>query len=222
MQQLSANYDGLVGGHGMFTGAVMDGPSPFCYTKVLGREIPFINSGVTLGPHGLAVLPVAVGLVQDRSVLGWWAELVAAATKRFLIIGFVPVECDDVFPVMRVVNGYMPVETSGREGIEVGKNERSHSDVVAIRSDGTKLTDAESNVNDLRFASLQLGGGSSGTQRLRSASGSRFIYPSLFPQIPITIMKERYVEQVNISLVALKIVAFAEDLGDEYMLLGVN
>jgi hypothetical protein len=35
-------------------------------------------------------------------------------------------------------------------------------------------------------------------------------------------MQERYVEQINVPLVGLEIVAFAEDLGDEYMFLGIN
>ena len=161
MQQLSANYDGLVGGHEMLAGTVLNRAEPLRDTKVLGRENPFINPAVTLGPHGLAVLPVAVGLVQDRSVVGWWGEMVAAATKRFLIIGFVPVECDDVFPVMRVVDGDMPVEASGWERIAVGKDQRSHSDIVTIVSDGAKLTDSKPYVDDFRFASLHLGGGSS-------------------------------------------------------------
>jgi hypothetical protein len=206
----------------MFAGTILDRAGPFCYTKVLGRKIPFINSGVTFGSHRLAVLLIAVGLVENRFVVGWGSKLVAAATKRLFIVGLVPVECDDVFPVVRVVNGDMPVETSGGEGIEVGKDERSHSDVVAIRSDGAKLTDSESNVNDLRFTSLHLGGGSSGAQRLCIAGDSRSIGPSLFAQIPITVMQERYVEQINVPLVGLEIVALAKDLGDEYMFLGVN
>jgi len=167
----------------MFSGTVSDRTGPLRHAKVLGREIPFINTAVTLRPHGLAVLLVAVCLVQDRFVVRWGGKLVAATAKRFLIIGLIPVECDDVFPVVGVVDRDMPVEASGWEGIEVGKDQRSNSYILAFGSDGAKLADSETNVDDFRFASLH-----------RSADGSRSIGPSLFPQIPITVMKKRYVE----------------------------
>ena len=120
----------------MFAGSVLDRAGPLRHTKVLGREIPFINSAETIGPHGLAVLLVAVGLVQDGSVVRWGSKLIAAATKRVLIIGLTPVECDDVFPMVRVVDGDMPIEASGWEGIEVGKDKRPNSYILAFGSDG--------------------------------------------------------------------------------------
>src|SRR5262245_33455818 len=91
----------------MFLSAVLNWSGSFDHAKILRVEV-ITDSGITLMLHRLTILQVAIGFVANRPIVR--RHLGALLFDRLLVERLLSVESPRPFPVVRIIDGNVPVD----------------------------------------------------------------------------------------------------------------
>src|SRR5581483_1666700 len=119
---------------------------------------------------------------------------------------------DGEFPMSVVVDGDMPVRLAAGRGEQVRQDEGAGANVVVLGIDVADLADVQPGRGQLRLAPLAVRSGPAARQerRVLAPDVGRTRLPIL--QVAMAVVQEPDVEEVDVPLVALEVVALAQQL----------
>src|SRR5262245_26668403 len=106
LEKLASRNYYLVRGNQMLIRAVLDRPLTGGSEGIVSLK-PMTHPREGFGFHGFAILHISIGGISDQPVL--WGELGAFSRENGFIKGHARTVDKGVFPVMRIVDGYVPV-----------------------------------------------------------------------------------------------------------------
>ena len=152
----------------MLLGPILYGPHPLRHTEIVNLKV-VADATVAFGHHGFPILPVTISPIASGFIIG--GRIGPAPTHHLLFQRFLSIKRKGVLPMVRVVDGYMPIAGVAAPALlapwksgEIRQDKILVSQVVFVGSDLLDLAGPHTEIHQLYLCGLQLWSQASGTE----------------------------------------------------------